>query len=723
MQTLNPKIDIQAQCSIDEYLSFIAGRHVENNEPLYKACKHVWSVEARKDLPSSVNVAYLLSQLGCDETTLIVSLLSLPRMVGSTELDKLQSQFDKNIVNMVLNVCELHEFHAHEINDDTPEQAERIRRMLLSMVNDVRVVLVKLAFRVERLKRLGKASIEVRKAIAQESMDIFAPIANRLGIGQLKWELEDLSFRYLEPQTYKQIAKNLDEKRVEREDYVKAFVSSVKEIVEESGLVATIDGRPKHIFSIWIKMTSKNRDFNELFDVRAVRVEVETVADCYAVLGLVHGKWRHIEREFDDYIANPKENGYQSLHTAVHGPEGKAVEIQIRTTKMHEFAEHGVAAHWRYKEGKQADESLQENINSLRKLLDPDNVKDEELVENFRSEFFHDRVFVLTPEGRVVDLPQGATPLDFAYAVHSEVGHRCRGAKVNGHIVQLTYKLKNGEQVEILTTKEAHPRRDWLIPHLNFTVTSRARNRIRSWYRLQDKDQNKIDGKAIFEKEIKKQNVSPDAKWLVKHYKKETIEDIYVALGQGDISISQLSAALHEQGLPSKQRIPITPKYVREEKKKSTSKINVVGVGNLLTTVAKCCKPVPGDDITGFITLGKGVSVHRQDCKNIINLNDQSQSRLIEVEWGNEDISTYPVSLIVNAIDRHRLLSDVTTTLADDKVNVIAVNTLSDKTKQTARMAITIEIKDLQQLTRVIDRLNQLPNVLDVSRGANSVRG
>ena len=470
-------------------------------------------------------------------------------------------------------------------------------------------------------------------------------------------------------------------------------------------------------------MTSKNRDFNELFDVRAVRVEVESVADCYAVLGLVHGEWRHIEREFDDYIANPKENGYQSLHTAVHGPEGKAVEIQIRTTKMHEFAEHGVAAHWRYKEGKQADESLQENINSLRKLLDPDNVKDEELVENFRSEFFHDRVFVLTPEGRVVDLPQGATPLDFAYAVHSEVGHHCRGAKVNGHIVQLTYKLKNGEQVEILTTKEAHPRRDWLIPHLNFTVTSRARNRIRSWYRQQDKDQNKIDGKAIFEKEIKKQNVSPDAKWLAKHYKKESIDDVYVALGQGDISISQLSAALHEQGLPPKQRIPVTPKYVREEKNKSTSKINVVGVGNLLTTVAKCCNPVPGDDIIGFITLGKGVSVHRQDCKNIINLDDQSQSRLIEVEWGNQDISIYPVSLIVNAIDRHRLLSDVTTTLADDKVNVVAVNTLSDKTKQTARMAITIEIKDLQQLTRVIDKLNQLPNVLDVSRGANSVKG
>lgn len=722
MQTLKPKIDIQEQCSIDEFLSLIGGRNVEKKEPLYKACELVWDIKPDKDLPSSINVAHLLSQLGCDETTLIVSLLSLPQFVEADELNKLKSLFDKNIINMIVNVCELHEFHAHQMNDETPEQAERIRRMLLSMVNDVRVVLIKLAFRVERLKRLNKAGDALRKAIAQESLDIFAPIANRLGIGQLKWELEDLSFRYLEPQTYQQIAKNLDEKREEREKYVKKFVASIEAIVDDENIVAKVNGRPKHIFSIWKKMTSKNRDFSELFDVRAVRVEVETIADCYAVLGLVHGEWRHIEKEFDDYIANPKENGYQSLHTAVHGPEAKAVEIQIRTTKMHEFSEHGVAAHWRYKEGKQADDSLQKNINSLRKLLDPKKVKDEELVENFRSEFFHDRVFVLTPEGRVIDLPQGATPLDFAYAVHTEIGHRCRGAKVNGHIVQLTYKLQNGEQVDVLTAKEAHPRRDWLIPHLNFTVTTRARNRIRSWYRKQDKDKNKTDGKAIYEKAIKKQNVMPDIKWLTQHYKKQSIDDIYVALGQGDISITQLSTALHEQALPPKERIPVTPKYVRAGGKKSSSRINVVGVGNLLTTIAKCCDPIPGDSIIGFITLGKGVSVHRQDCKNIINLKEQSQSRLIEVEWGSVDVSTYPASLIVNAIDRHRLLSDVTTTLADDKVNVIAVNTLSDKAKQTARMAITVEIKDLQQLTRIIDKLNQLPNVLDVSRGANSVK-
>jgi len=354
-----------------------------------------------------------------------------------------------------------------------------------------------------------------------------------------------------------------------------------------------------------------------------------------------------------------------------------------------------------------------------RKLLDPDKVADEELVDNFRSEFFHDRVFALTPEGRVIDLPQGATPLDFAYAVHTEVGHRCRGAKVNGHIVQLTYPLKNGEQVEILTTREPHPRRDWLIPHLKFIVTSRARNRIRSWYRKQDREKNINEGKALYEREVKKSGSRPDVDWLTRHYKKGSVDDVYAAIGHGDITVTQLSAALHENELPAKERIPALPRHARRKNKNKSSQINVVGVGNLLTTVAKCCKPVPGDPIIGFITLGKGVSVHRGDCKNIINLKEQSRSRLIEVEWGDTDISTYPVSLIVDAIDRHGLLSDITTTIADDKVNVVAVNTLSDKKKQTARMAITVEIRDLEQLTRVIDKVNQLPNVLDVSRGAN----
>jgi GTP pyrophosphokinase len=439
------------------------------------------------------------------------------------------------------------------------------------------------------------------------------------------------------------------------------------------------------------------------------------------MLGLVHGLWRHIEKEFDDYIANPKENGYQSLHTAVRGPEAKPVEIQIRTKAMDEFAEHGVAAHWRYKEGKDADASLQSSINSLRKLLDPEQSKDDELLDNFHTEMFHDRVFILTPEGRVIDLPQGATAVDFAYAVHTEVGHRCRGAKVNGRIVQLTYELKNGEQVEILTTREAAPVRDWLIPHLGFIKSSRARNRIRSWFRKQDRDKNLTDGKAMYEHEIKRQAVRPDLGLLIKNYKQESVDDFYVSLGRGDISITQLAAALHELNPEEKKNgIPVRPRVRSARKKTASSAINVLGVGNLLTNISNCCRPVPGDEIIGYITQGKGISIHRQDCSNIINLNENNRARLIEVEWGNADIETYPVSLVIQANDRHGLLSDVTTTLADDKVNVIAVNTLSDRKKQTARMVVTVEIHDLQQLTRIMDKVGQLPNVIEVIRGSNA---
>ena len=499
----------------------------------------------------------------------------------------------------------------------------------------------------------------------------------------------------------------------------------LKTILAEAGIKADVYGRPKHIYSIWKKMTSKQREFNELFDVRAVRIVVNNIADCYAVLGLVHGQWRHIEQEFDDYIANPKENGYQSLHTAVFGPGGKPLEVQIRTRQMHEFAEHGVAAHWRYKEGAAKANSLQAGVESLRRLLDPNQTDDRDLLDNFRTEIFQDRVFVLTPEGRVIDLPQGATPLDFAYAVHSGVGHRCRGAKVNGHIVQLTYKLHNGEQVEVLTSKHEAPRRDWLIPHLGYVTTSRARHRIRGWFRKQDEAKNLLDGKVIYDKEIKRYGVRPDLMQMVKHFKKKSPDDLYIALARGDLTSAQLVSALHDIYAPHQEgELPDIAKIPRHLVHAGTgSSINVLGVGNLLTTIANCCKPVPGDEIIGFITRGKGVSVHRKDCRNIINLKDENRQRLIEVEWGDADIQTYPVNLLIEAVDRTGLLSDITKTLADEKVNVIAVNTLSDKKHQTARMAVSIEIQDLPQLNRIMDKVNQLPNVTDVLRGSNTRSG
>ena len=712
---------IQQTYSIDEYLQKVSRKPVSTDSLPYKACQLVWELEPDPGLPSSLDVALLLSELGSDETTLVVGLLSSTRLIESQDSEQLRSVFGDNIMRLVNNVIKLHGIQSHRQNIESPQQAERLRRMLLSMVEDVRVVLIKLAFRVQRLRQLGDAEMDTRLEIAQESLDIFAPIANRLGIGQLKWELEDLSFRYLEPSTYKRIAKYLEETRDSREQFITDVVAVLEQILAEAGIKADVYGRPKHIYSIWKKMTAKQRDFNELFDVRAVRILVDSVADCYAVLGLVHGKWRHIDKEFDDYIANPKENGYQSLHTAVHGPGGKPIEVQIRTHKMHEFAEHGIAAHWRYKEGGAVDKQLEAGIESLRKLLDPSQTEDDELLDSFRAEMFQDRVFVLTPEGRVIDLPMGATPLDFAYAVHTEVGHRCRGAKVNGHIVQLTYALKNGEQVEILTSKESAPRRDWLIPHLGYIRTSRARSRIKSWFRKQDEADNLRDGKVIYEREIKRLDVRPDNNSLLKRLKQKSLDDVYIALARGDISNAQLLSALHENLTPeSGEKMPLesVPRTLR--KKKRAGDINVLGVGNLLTTMANCCKPVPGDDIVGFITQGKGVTIHRKDCSNILNLKEENRLRLVEVEWGEPEVQTYPVTLLIQALDRQGLLSDITSTLTDEKVNVVAVNTLSDKKNQMARMAVTIETRDLHQLHRVMDKIQQLHNVTEVVRGAHN---
>jgi GTP pyrophosphokinase len=703
----------------DQFLHQLVGYDVDEDSLLRLACKMVWDLPAEGSIPSSLDVALLLSELGSDETTLIVALLSSTQLMREADLEEMKRIYGDEIISLVGSVVQLHEFRG-ERDESSPEQVERLRRMLLSMVDDVRAVLIKLAFRVQRLRQLKLAPEDEQKEVAQESLDIFAPIANRLGIGQLKWELEDLAFRYLEPETYRRIAKSLDGKIEEREQFIQEVVEKIKEITSKEGIHAEIYGRPKHIYSIWKKMTSKSRNFEELFDVRAVRVVVDNIAECYVVLGLVHAQWRHIDKEFDDYIANPKDNGYQSLHTAVYGPHGKPVEVQIRTKQMHEFAEFGVAAHWRYKEAGSSKSNTQSGIESLRKLLDATRSNDEELLESFRTEMFNDRVYVLTPEGRVIDLPEGGTPVDFAYAVHTEIGHRCRGAKVNGRIVQLTYQLKNGERVEILTGKEAAPRRDWMISHLGYIKTSRARNRIRSWFRKQDAEKNYSEGKALCEREFKRHGIKPELSKLVEHFKLETPDEFYIHLGRGDISMAQMASILHEFDELSndKEVIPVKAASTKISKKSSSS-VNVLGVGNLLTTIANCCMPVPHDDIVGFITKDRGVSVHRTDCKNILHLKDKDQARLIEVEWGDTDVHNYPVNILIHANDRHGLLSDITRTLSDDKINVVAVNTMSNRKDQTARLAVTIEIRDLQQLTRIMDRISQLRNVIEVTRGSH----
>jgi len=720
MQNTKHNKSITATYSSSEYLDLLVknSSHIHHRSAeLENACQYAWDHQADESaMPSSLDVAILLSQLSVDETTLIVCLLSDSRLRSDDFNKTIKKEFGQSVQTMVQSLEKLHGFKAS--HTDNKEQTERLRRMLLAMVDDVRVVLIKLAYRVQRLRELSHSDELTRSAIASETLEIFAPIANRLGIGQLKWELEDLSFRYLQPETYRRVAKMLEEKREERESYIAQVVADIKKLLSEAGIDAQVYGRPKHIYSIWSKMTNKHKQFTELFDVRAIRVTVNTITECYSALGLVHGHWHHIAKEFDDYIANTKENGYQSLHTAVYGPEGKPVEVQIRTYDMHEFAEYGVAAHWRYKERADQDEVLEKTISSVRKLLDTSETDEAELLDSFKSELFSNRVFVLTPQGKVIDLPHGSTPLDFAYSIHTEVGHKCRGAKVNGHIVPLTTALENGVQVEILTTKSSEPSRDWLNPNLGYLYSHRARSKVKAWFRQQDYDLNVTDGKTIIDRELKKVNIKhSDVDKILKHFKSQTEEEWQAKVGRGDITTGQLASAFH-QLIPADEvkKIPEKSKPRKQDSNSGSQFVNVSGVGNMLTTIASCCKPVPGDEIIGFITRGKGVSVHRKDCINIINLEHDKQDHLISVEWSEQSNQIFEVVLVIQAIDRTGLLRDITNVLSDMKVNVIGVQTLSNKDTQVADMKIIMEIQDLNQLHKVSDKILQLTNVLKVYR-------
>ncbi|WP_126454385.1 RelA/SpoT family protein [Sulfuriflexus mobilis] len=718
MEATKQQQKVSSQYSLSEYIDQLVSNssHLhQRSELLEKACQYAWDIQdVKSEMPSSLDVALLLSQLSADETTIIVCLLSDSRLRNEEFYKVIKTEFGEDVLHLVKGIEKLHGFKANKM--DSHEQAERLRRMLLAMVDDVRVVLVKLAYRVQRLRELADKDEVTQKAVASESLEIFSPIANRLGIGQLKWELEDLSFRYLQPETYRRVAKMLEEKRGEREAYINEVVTEVQALLKSAGIDGRVYGRPKHIYSIWSKMTRKDVPFTELFDVRAIRVTVNTVTECYTALGLIHGRWHHIAKEFDDYIANTKENGYQSLHTAVYGPKGKPVEIQIRTWAMHEFAEYGVAAHWRYKERTAQDEVLEKTIHSIRKLLETPEADEEELLDSFKTELFSDRVFVLSPDGKVIDLPQGATPVDFAYSIHTEVGHKCRGAKVNGKIVPLTTKLENGVQVEILTKNNPGPSRDWLNPNLGYIASSRTRSRIKAWFRQQDYEQNVIDGKAIIERELRRMHIlNYDAEKSIKYFNAQTEEEWQAKVGRGDISSAQLISGLNQAYSDETVKpLPDRPRPRRAANKGESNAVNVSGVGNLLTSIAPCCEPVPGDEIIGFITRGKGVSVHRQDCINILNLEQDKQDNLISVEWSNQDNQVFEINLMIEAIDRPGLLRDITGILSDLKVNVLGVQTSSNKETQMADMQIIMEIQDLQQLQKVSDKIMQLTNVLKV---------
>ncbi|MFQ6005969.1 MAG: RelA/SpoT family protein [Woeseia sp.] len=595
------------------------------------------------------------------------------------------------------------------------QQSEALRKMLLAVVSDVRLVLVRIAEQLYRLRCAKNAPVNEKQALAIETREIYAPLANRLGVWQLKWELEDFAFRYLEPDTYRKIAKTLNETRRERESFIDDVKSKLEIELAKTGIDAEVSGRPKHIFSIWRKMQHKGSALEHIFDVRAVRLLVNDVSECYAVLGIVHNLWAYLPGEFDDYIANPKENNYRSLHTAVIGPESRTVEVQIRTYDMHRQAEFGVAAHWRYKEGRPPAATFDEKIRFLRHILEPTD-QDGDLLDQIRDDVFEDRVYAISPKGDVVEMPAGATPLDFAYHVHTQVGHRCRGAKVNGRIVPLTYKVHNGDKIEIITASQPQPSRDWINPQLGYLAATRSRTKVRSWFRRQDKDQNRRQGREILDRELARLNVRDvPANDIARQLKFNDSDALSVALGAGDITSASIATALQNLRRDGSGRIPRKPRQ-RKQRRTQRGQTPISGVGDLLSAFAKCCRPVPPEHIVGYITQGRGVSIHRQDCGNFLSLHARHPERVIEVDWDASEHTTYPVELALFAYDRRGLLRDISSVLADENINVVDLQTKSDKSNMQAVMELSVEVPGLPTLSRVISRLEQVPNVTSVRR-------
>jgi len=666
-------------------------------------------------------VAEILVKLHLDPQAVVAAILH--DVVEDTEvtLDDILELFGEEVAGLVDGVTKLSLIEQQDLNERGTREhmhAESLRKLLLAMAEDVRVVLIKLADRLHNLRTLKYLSESKQKRVARETMDIYTPLANRLGIWQVKWELEDLSFRFLEPEHYKKVAAFLDERRVDRERYINHAIRIIKAEMHKAGIKAEVHGRPKHIYSIWKKMQRKGLNFNAVYDIRAIRVLVSKVQDCYAALGAIHTIWRHIPHEFDDYIATPKENMYQSIHTAVIGPEGKTLEVQIRSHDMHNHAELGVAAHWNYKEGGKVDANYEQKIAWLRQMLEWKDESDDagDFIDRFKSEVFQDRVYVITPQGDIIDLAQGATPLDFAYHIHTDIGHRCRGAKVDGHIVNLTYELKSGEQVEVLTTKSGRPSRDWLNPQLGYLKTSRARAKVRHWFKQQDHEQNVSQGREALEKDIRRLNLQGiNHKTLAEKFNFDNVEDFYAATGRGDITSTQIASRGHslcQSDEPVRQPVPAA----RKPREVTQGDIDIEGVGNLLTNMARCCSPAPGDPIIGYITQGAGVTVHRRDCRNILKMPDSRRVRLINVEWGVNANELYPVDIRLETIDRQGLLRDVLNILSNEKINVNTVNTVSNKGDNTAIMNLTIEVESVSQLSSILNRIGQLNNVLEVNR-------
>ncbi|MEZ0395520.1 MAG: bifunctional (p)ppGpp synthetase/guanosine-3',5'-bis(diphosphate) 3'-pyrophosphohydrolase [Anaerolineales bacterium] len=680
-------------------------------------------------------VAAMLAELHLPGEAIAAGLLHDTVEDTPVTLEDLRREFGEEVARLVQGVTKLtqlprvsrgehHEEALHNSVDGEAESQdqsgrdrrkelanETLRKTFLAMDDDVRVVLIKLADRLHNMRTLSFFPEAKRRRIAQETLDIFAPLANRLGMWQIKWELEDLAFRYTNPEKYKEIAEQLNERREAREQQIAGIIEHLGRLLKEAGIRAEITGRPKHIYSIYRKMTEKGKPFELVRDIRAVRLIVPDIPSCYAALGVIHTHWRPIPNEFDDYIAAPKDNFYQSLHTAVIYDDGRPVEVQIRTPEMDANAEYGIAAHWRYKEGGQRDK-YDERINYLRKIMEwRQDVEDaQEFVDSLKTDVFKDRVYVFTPRGDIIDLPAGSTPIDFAYHVHTSIGDRCRGAKVNGKLVPLDYELKTGEQVEILTANKGGPSRDWLNPSLGLVRTQRARAKIRNWFKRQDREQNLVQGKNLLEREIIRLGLPElDQKTLedlARRYDR-SVDEFYVALGCGDISIGRVVNHL----LESKQADDVLVVVPATSEPSPSDAVTVLGLKDALSTMARCCNPTPGDEIIGYITRGRGATIHRQDCPNILRIRDRE--RLVKVSWG-EKVRTYPVPIRISAYDRQGLMSDVTNLLNSE--NIYIRDASARTSKHLAELRLVIEVKDIAQLSRILTRLENLPNVLEAVR-------
>lgn len=671
-------------------------------------------------------VARILVDLRLDAATIAAGLLHDTAEDTKLTIDDIENLFGDEVANLVNGVTKMEKLPLTREDNGRPQarEAEYLRKTLLAMNDDVRVILIKLADRLHNMRTLGHLSPERQQRNARETMDIFAPLASRLGIWQIKWELEDLSFRYLQPDRFKHISSLVAEHKAERDAYVNATIERLKKLLAEHGIEAEVTGRSKHIYSIFRKMDRKGLPFDQIFDVRAVRVLVKDRPTCYYALGLVHEMWRPIAGEFDDYIAVPKDNFYQSLHTAVFLEDGRTLEIQIRTVEMHEDAEYGIAAHWRYKEGARRnsrDESYERRIRSLRELLDVGSATEEdaeEFVEAVTSDLDADRVYVFTPRGDIVDLPAGSTPIDFAYMIHTDIGHRCRGAKIGGKLVGLDYKLQVGDRIEILTSRRGGPSRDWLNPHMGYVRTKRAASKIRQWFRKQDRDKMIQQGREILERELKRLGEDRLSHEQVANLLGfEKTDDLLEQLGYGELHPQHIATRIleierrqqekeAENDLASKVQAP-TVGPIQEG-------VTIQGTGGLLTNLARCCNPVLGDQIVGYVTRGRGVTVHRLDCPNVPGM---ARERLISVEWGGKKQDRYPVPVIIVAHDREGLMRDVGAAIAGEKVNVTDLRVKTEK--NVATFQIVVEVESAAQLSSLLTKIERVPNVMEARRKAS----